>query len=167
MPKKGNIPWNKGLTKQNDKRVAQYGINSSKTKKILYKNGSLEPWNKGLTKNNDERINKSSNHYPKNRKKPNKFTFNMGLFPNEFSLKKMQNMFHPFKNKNGYTRDHILSIFDGFNLNILPEYIKHPANCELLLHSENSRKNKNSSVTKEKLLEKIKKWETKYGKRFN
>lgn len=44
--KKKHIPWNKGLTKETDKRLAQNGLKL--TGKI--------PWNKGLTKDNDERV---------------------------------------------------------------------------------------------------------------
>lgn len=42
-----NIPWNKGLTKDMDKRVEQYGINGSKTLKKLHKLGALSPPMKG------------------------------------------------------------------------------------------------------------------------
>jgi len=50
---KGKNPWNKGLTKETDQRVKQYGENVSKTKKIT----NCEPWNKGQ-KLSDEHINK-------------------------------------------------------------------------------------------------------------
>lgn len=54
--KKGQIPWNKGLTKQ-DPRVKKYGENGSITKQKLSKEGKLPPiWNKGLTKNDDIRL---------------------------------------------------------------------------------------------------------------
>jgi len=44
--KKEEPSWNKGLTKNNDERVAKYGKTGSKTLKNLYKSGKLEPWNK-------------------------------------------------------------------------------------------------------------------------
>jgi len=49
---KGNIPWNKGLTKETDERVASYGKKISKTQKEMKR----IPWNKNLTKETDERI---------------------------------------------------------------------------------------------------------------
>lgn len=44
--------WNKGLTKETDERVKQYGEQGSKTKK------GCTPWNKGLSKETDERVRK-------------------------------------------------------------------------------------------------------------
>ena len=44
--KKGQIPWNKGLTKATDIRLTQTGKSISKAKK-----GKTTAWNKGLTKN--------------------------------------------------------------------------------------------------------------------
>ncbi len=53
---KGNIPWNKGLTKD-DPRVANYGRKGSKTKLKMSQDGKLPiPWNKGLTKDEDLRV---------------------------------------------------------------------------------------------------------------
>lgn len=48
--RKGKIPWNKGLTKETDKRIKDYT-----NKMINSKLGSV-PWNKGLTKETDSRL---------------------------------------------------------------------------------------------------------------
>lgn len=61
-------------------------------------------------------------------------------------------------NLNGVSKDHMYSVRDGFINNIDPEIIKHPANCKLLLHSENNKKNYNSSITIDELKERIKNW---------
>ncbi len=45
---KGNIPWNKGLTKETDVRVASISKSSGKTLKRLFKEGKLKAWNKGF-----------------------------------------------------------------------------------------------------------------------
>ena len=114
---------------------------------------------------NNPRFNKNKTNFEKYKIKC-MFNFDLGRFPEEFDLNKIKNMFHPIKNKKGYTRDHIFSVYDGFFNKIEPHAIKHPANCKLILHRENSRKNKWSKITIKKLMKNIKKWEEKYG-RFN
>lgn len=59
--KNGRIPWNKGLTKETDKRVRDYGKSGAKTKtgKPSSKKGKpsgKKAWNKGLTKETDSRV---------------------------------------------------------------------------------------------------------------
>ena len=61
-------------------------------------------------------------------------------------------------NLNGVSRDHMLSVKDGFEMGIDPEIIKHPANCRLILHKDNQRKNRRSSITIDELIERIKHW---------
>lgn len=74
--KPGKSPWNKGLTKETDERVAKYGksgsiTNKGKTSSFKGKNHTEESkeknrqsnlgriaWNKGLTKETDERVSK-------------------------------------------------------------------------------------------------------------
>lgn len=46
--RKGNIPWNKGLTKKTDERVAKYSHSIAETVRKLYKNGRVSPF-KGKT----------------------------------------------------------------------------------------------------------------------
>lgn len=97
-----------------------------------------------------------------------KFTFNLSLYPEEFDfeLLKKHGYYSPTNknnNINGVSRDHMFSIRDGFDKKISPEIMKHPANCKLLLHKENISKHKNSSISYEELLEKIKSWDEKYN----
>lgn len=56
ISKKGQIPWNKGLTKESDIRVAKNGINTGITMKKLYDSGEIKSWAKGLSAETDERI---------------------------------------------------------------------------------------------------------------
>lgn len=51
---KKSIPWNKGLTKNDDIRIKKYSESASKSLK-----GKI-PWNKGLNRNNDLRLKKIS-----------------------------------------------------------------------------------------------------------
>ena len=46
----------------------------------------------------------------------------------------------------------------GFENNISPEIISHPANCRLLKHRDNNKKNIKCDITIEELLNKIKNW---------
>lgn len=50
-------------------------------------------------------------------------------------------------NLNGISRDHRISISDGFRLNIDPLIISHMANCKLVQHTVNQKKNTKSSIT--------------------
>lgn len=60
--------------------------------------------------------------------------------------------------KKGCVRDHKLSVRYGFENNISPLIISHPANCEIVLHSENVRrrfKNNDIQQTLSELIQKI------------
>jgi predicted nucleic acid-binding Zn ribbon protein len=100
--------------------------------------------------------------------KESQFNFNLSDYPNEFSFE-LINKYGWYRAKNhgdnlfGVSRDHMISIKYGYENNILSEIIKHPANCELLLQSTNSKKNKKCSITYDELLEKINNWNLKYN----
>lgn len=53
---KENKPWNYGLNKENDSRVAQYGKVGSETLKRKYASGEIKAWMTGLTKESDSRV---------------------------------------------------------------------------------------------------------------
>lgn len=59
-------------------------------------------------------------------------------------------------NRNGYTRDHILSKKDGFVNQVFPELLRHPVNCECILHSINASKGAESKTNINALFNKIK-----------
>ncbi len=60
-------PWNKGLTKDTDKRLQQNAERHSKYMKEQYDSGKLKVWNKGLTAKTDERMKKLNDHLTKMR----------------------------------------------------------------------------------------------------
>lgn len=68
-------------------------------------------------------------------------------------------IYNKYKNPNGVCRDHIFSIHNGWILEIPHDIISHPANCQFLSNSENSKKNTSSWVTLEELKERISKWD--------
>lgn len=61
-------------------------------------------------------------------------------------------------NLNGVSKDHMYSVREGFINGVDPEIIKHPANCRLMIHKENNKKNTKCSITLEELLDRIDKW---------
>ena len=89
-----------------------------------------------------------------------KFRFNLADYPDEFdfSLIRENGWYSPTNKKNnlgGVSRDHMLSVKEGFELGIDPKLLAHPANCKLMIHTENISKSNNSSITLEELLERI------------
>lgn len=87
-----------------------------------------------------------------------KFTFGIGKqFPNS-KLIEQHGWYHPVTNPNGVSRDHKLSVTAGFKLGVPPEIMKHPANCEIMLHTHNQRKNRASSIGYEDLMKLISEW---------
>lgn len=105
-------------------------------------------------------------------KNDTKFKFSLNNYPDEFdfSLIEKYGWYSPTnKNNNleGVSRDHILSVKEGFELGIDPSLIAHPANCRLLKHTDNISKNKKSIITYNELLQRINIFESKYGKYLN
>jgi hypothetical protein len=95
------------------------------------------------------------------------FKFSLSSYPNEFDFEliKKHGWYRPKNrgdNPNGVSRDHMFSIDEGFKNNVDPNIISHPANCELMIHNQNNKKNRKSSITLEELKERIKNWDLKY-----
>lgn len=95
------------------------------------------------------------------------FKFNLADYPNEFDFSLIEQFgWYKPKNKgdnlNGVSRDHKISVVYGYNNNIDTKIISHPANCQLMKHTENISKHKKNSITIEELLILIQNWETKY-----
>lgn len=91
------------------------------------------------------------------------FDFDVYKYENKFDVGLIkENGWYSPKNKgnnlSGISKDHMYSVRDGFINKIDPEIIKHPANCKLLIHTENNKKNYNSSITIDVLKERIKNW---------
>jgi len=97
------------------------------------------------------------------------FRFNLKDYPDEFNfnLIKTHGWYQASNrgnNTGGVSRDHMISCRYGFDNNLPVEHIRHPANCELLIHTKNSSKHKKNSITYEELLERIRVWNEKYSK---
>ena len=92
-----------------------------------------------------------------------RFKFSLKDYPDkfEFELITKYGWYSPSNKRNnlgGVSRDHMFSVRNGYELGIDPDIIAHPANCKLMLHSENFKKKANSSITLSSLLIKIEKW---------
>lgn len=95
------------------------------------------------------------------------FKFNLHDYPNEFDFELIKKHgWYSAKNRGnnlgGVSRDHMISVRYGFENNIDPKYIRHPANCKLLIHNENVSKGKKSSISLNELLKRIEEWDKKY-----
>jgi hypothetical protein len=97
------------------------------------------------------------------------FNFNLSDFHEEFNFTLVEKYgwykaSNHGNNLNGVSRDHMVSVRFGFDNKINPEIIGHPANCQLMVHNENSSKNSECSISLDELLNRIKKWDIKYKK---
>lgn len=95
------------------------------------------------------------------------FKFALSDFAEEFDFNLIkENGWYKAKNRgnnlNGVSRDHLFSISEGFKQNVSAELISHPANCKLVLHSKNQKKNTKCDITLVELMERIEKWNKKY-----
>lgn len=96
------------------------------------------------------------------------FKFSLNDFPDEFDFSLIES-FGWYKPKNrgnnlfGISRDHMVSVVYGFKNGIDADVISHPANCQLLRHTDNVSKGIKNSITIEELYERIEKWNEKYN----
>lgn len=95
------------------------------------------------------------------------FIFDISNYKDYFDLElvKKHGWYSP-KNKgnnlNGVSKDHLYSVKDGFKNYISPLIIKHPANCELIIHKNNQIKNSKSKISIEELIKRIECFDNKY-----
>ena len=96
-----------------------------------------------------------------------KFKFHIGDFEDEFDFNLIKNngWYSPTNKKNnlnGVSRDHIFSVKSGYILGIDPSVISHPANCRLILQSNNSSKKNKNDISLSQLIKLIEIWDLKY-----
>jgi hypothetical protein len=59
--------------------------------------------------------------------------------------------FHSKTNTKGVVRDHRFSRISGFKNLIFPEILRHPFNCEFILHSDNARKHHSKKINSDSI----------------
>jgi len=90
-----------------------------------------------------------------------KFKFDPWKYSNipGYDLLLKYEIYNVHNNRNGVTRDHMLSIECGWRNDIDPKIISHPANCQYLSLSDNSSKNSSSILTITELNNRIEEWD--------
>jgi hypothetical protein len=89
------------------------------------------------------------------------FKFDTENYPDLFDMELINEIgwysHHPGStyNVNGFTKDHKVSVKEAVENNYDPYYITHPLNCELITFSENLKKNRNSSISYQDLMESV------------
>ena len=129
-------------------------------------------WAKGLTKDTDARIANTSKALRGLRRTTDEVKLKRIIYKEQcmfnlagiihlvegYDLLCTYGMYNSRKNPLGVVRDHIISIEFGFQNNIDPAIISHPANCRFITHKDNARKGMRCAVTLDELLERINKW---------
>src|ERR1035437_9716595 len=95
------------------------------------------------------------------------FKFNVWKYPKEFDLDLIKKYgwyaaSNRGNNLGGVSRDHRISIKFGWRNNISPEIMAHPANCKLMVHSENISKLSKCSIDLVNLKKEIERWNKQY-----
>ena len=97
------------------------------------------------------------------------FRFSLNEYPEEFNFALVEEFgWYRAKNRGdnpyGVSRDHMYSIKEGFENDVDPYYISHPANCRLMRQIDNKKKDTTCSITLEDLLKRVLEWDEKYNK---
>jgi len=146
-----------------------------KKKNGMIPKGKRGGWNKGLTKMTSSLVKKGTDTYRRRYENGEytrrtqtddikkqywqdcKFKFNVYNYPEIFDLNLLDKFgwYHPVENPSGVSRDHIISVSYGWKNGIDSNIINHIANCKLMIHLENNKKNNRSDLLLEELLQKI------------
>jgi hypothetical protein len=68
-------------------------------------------------------------------------------------------VYNPIHNKGGVTKDHIVSRGMAWANKYDPAHIRHPANCQFITNSQNSKKGIGCKLTYDQLIDRIKYWD--------
>lgn len=121
---------------------------------------SLPSLSEGVKTSYYKKHQKNKTDYEKYRAEAS-FNFSSKLYPyvkNAELLKQYEWYNKNYPKVNGITRDHRISIQYGYEHNIDPYLISHPANCEFMLRNDNSSKCDKCSITVEQLIEEVEWW---------
>ena len=170
-----NVTWNNKMSNSRHEYLVKLGIRKNDEKenyKLICKECNSEFCNKNKKikycsfKCRYKKRRENTSEYQRY-KSASQFKFSLNTYPNEFDFDLIEKYgWYSPSNKNnnisGISRDHMLSIRDGFDLKIDPILLSHPANCKLMIHSENITKNRKSSIDYNELLKRIEEFDLKY-----
>lgn len=92
-----------------------------------------------------------------------RFKFKIEDYKKEFDVKLINSLgWYSASNPTGVSRDHMLSISLGWKMNIPPNVMRHPANCELMIFEDNRQKGGRSSINYDQLMKRIDTWNKTY-----
>lgn len=137
-------------------------------------------WSKGLTRETDNRVDRISQKIKEGHRERIKNDVNVKALYRAYrydcqwdrrvfkelynipghELLKQHGLYHKTKNTKGVVRDHRLSIYDGFKLDVPVELMNHPANCRFLLHADNARKSSKSEISIDELKQLVHNWKS-------
>jgi hypothetical protein len=151
------------LKKAVEKQKLKGNLNWSK----LHSKESKEKRNKTLIKKRETWLNNLDKEIKTEYRKACQFRFNLKDYPEEFNFELIKEYgWYKAKNKGdnlgGVSRDHMYSISKAYKNKIDPYYISHPANCKLMRHIDNKKKDIMNSITIEELMIRIEEWDKKY-----
>lgn len=115
---------------------------------------------KFVSRTSKRKCQKHLDTYTSNGRALYQFTFHYANYPTIFDVDQITHLIKEHgwrstvgvKNLNGLTRDHKVSVRDAILYRYDPYYIKHPLNCEFMLHNQNIQKGTSSSLTYDELV---------------
>lgn len=92
-----------------------------------------------------------------------RFSFSLSEFPKWFECDIILKYgWYSNSNTTGVSRDHMISVMYGFENGINCNLLSHPANCSLILHSDNQKKGTKCSISIEELKDNIREFNVLY-----
>jgi hypothetical protein len=144
---------------QNNICKIRFGVCRDCNKSFLVRRGNRKFCNPQCRKNHARK-----NKTPKQIYREDcQFKFALNDYPDRFDFNLIEKYgwySAPNKGNNvtGVSRDHMVSIDYGWKHGIPAEIIAHPANCQLMQHTENWNKRSGCSISIQELYERIEKW---------
>jgi hypothetical protein len=167
--KRGPTPSVVGTTKnERDRekaRLKRWTINIAGPYSKIYANSCSTCGKVSLQSSYKKFCNEHSDNYSHAQRAKYWFTFSLSDYPDLFDFTLLRNYgMRSASNPYGVVRDHRVSVADSIKHNYDPYYIKHPINCELMLHTDNCKKYTHSSISYTQLKQLVDEYElSKFG----
>lgn len=159
-PDRKRGPEASGISAKEKAKLKRWTINIAGPYSKIYTNSCSTCGKVSLQSSYKKFCNEHSDNYSHEKRAKYWFSFSLSDYPDlfDYTLLRKYGM-RSASNPNGVVRDHRVSVADSIKNNYDPYYIKHPLNCELMLHTDNCRKHSRSSLTFVQLKELVDKYE--------